>query len=248
MELIDTHVHLMMPEYEKTLPEVLSRAKERSVTTFICPGIDLPTSKQAIDLHNKYPEIIPAVGLHPMAQNEDLGQFADLAQNPVVKAIGEIGTDIRAGDFAEQEKRFRFFLELAIKTNKPALVHTIRTWEPTMKILADYPELKGKVVMHCFNAGEEEANQAKALGVLLSFTAIIARKGMSDTHNVIKSWTLEQMMLESDAPWLAWPGDGEVNEPKVVALICKFIAEIKGIAVEEVAQKTTNTAQTFFAI
>lgn len=277
MQLIDTHVHLMMPDY-KNLDEVVDRAKEAGVTRFVVPGINLETSRQAIELAKQYPEIIPAVGLHPMNEPEDLEEFKKLAALPEVKAIGEIGTDIRAEDptlqkalWGKQEARFRFFLDLAVEHNKPALVHTIRTWDETIKVLAGYPQLKGKVVMHCFSLGQEEAAQAKELGLLISITAIIARKGNKKTHDVIKDWPLEQMMLETDGPWLQWPkfkdqdevarvvsqkwsvpqspeGDEGPNEPKTLYKIAELIAEIKGVSVEEVATQTTQTAQKFFGL
>lgn len=247
MQLIDTHVHLMMPEYSD-LASIINRAKSVGVSRFICPGIDWETSNKAIELHKIYPEIIPAVGLHPTNPSEDLSKYEALAHIPEVRAIGEIGTDIRATDLKEQEKRFRFFLELAIAVNKPALIHVIRTWDMTFAILADYPQLQGKAVLHCFAGGQEEAKKAANLGLLLSFTAIIARKGMTKTHEVIKNWPLDQMMLETDGPWLAWPGEDGPNEPKTVPRIAQYIADIKGESVETIAQTTTQAASDFFAL
>src|SRR5687768_1187169 len=114
MQLIDTHVHLMMPDYENVggVGAVLERMKAAGVTHCVVPGIDYKTSKEAIALGEQYPQIVPAIGLHPTNEFEDLEQFKTLAELPEVKAIGEIGTDFRVNDLTEQEKRFRFFLEL----------------------------------------------------------------------------------------------------------------------------------------
>ncbi len=246
MEFIDTHVHLMMPEYDGILSDVITRAKQAGVGRFIVPGIDFKTSQEAVALAEKHSEIIPAIGLHPMGADEPLEQFRELAENPQVKAIGEIGMDRRAGDFSKQEKRFRFFLELAIKTGKPALIHLLHDWPPVLAIVKDYPELQGRAVWHCFASDRVAADELVELGMYLSCTAIVARKKMEATHEVIKTWPLEKTMLETDGPWLSWPKEDGPNEPTAIVKIAQLIADIKEMPIEEVAEKTTLSAITFF--
>src|SRR6476660_1453818 len=120
MELIDTHVHLTMPDYGADLLPLFARAKEQEVIECVVPGLDLATSKLSLALSQRYPEIIPCVGLHPISEPADLFPFAALAETEQIKAIGEIGTDSKAGNWEAQETRFRYFLELAIKVKKPA--------------------------------------------------------------------------------------------------------------------------------
>jgi len=245
--LIDTHAHLTHEDYSD-VAGVLERAKQVGVMQCVVPGLDSTSSRKAIELAQKYPQILPAVGLHPLSASENLEAFRELAALPQVVAIGEIGTDAKAGEMKEQEKRLRFFLELAIETAKPALVHIRDTWQETLVILADYPELKNQAVIHCFTGGYKEAEAIQKLGLFISCTAIIARESLASTREVIKSWPLEQLMLETDCPWLSWPGEKWPNEPKTVAQIAQKIAEIKGISVEEVAQQTTHAANKFFNI
>jgi len=246
MNFIDTHAHLTHDDYAGKLDVVLNQAKEVDVTRYVVPGLDMASSRQAIKLYHEFSSILPAIGLHPLSATENYESFRELAALPEVAAIGEIGTDAKAGDWKEQEARFRFFLELAIEVNKPALIHIRDTWAETFKILADYPELKQKAVIHCFTGGAKEAEQVAKLGLLLSFTAIIARKNMDATHEVIKNWPFEQMMLETDCPWLSWPGESWPNGPAAVAKTGEFIAGLKGVSVEEVANQTTKTANKFF--
>ncbi len=252
MQLIDTHVHLTMPDYDTKaaggLVGVLKRAQDGGVLQYVCPGLDRATSKAALALSETYESILPAVGLHPLSPNEDWERFRELATHSKVRAIGEIGTDAKAGDWQNQEARLRFFLELSIAVNKPALLHIRDTWDQTFAVLKDYPELRGNAVTHCFTGGMKEAEKAQELGILLSFTAIIARNQMEQTREVIKIWPLDQMMLETDGPWLAWPGESWPNEPVTVAKIAQTIAEIKTISIDEVADKTTQTARRFFHI
>lgn len=246
MQLIDTHVHLTYPDYGD-LGEVIARAKAVGVARFVSPALDFASSQQVIELAKHYPEIIPAIGLHPLGEAEDLEQFVALAHTEEVKAIGEIGTDRNAGPMEGQEKRLRFFLDLAVQTKKPALIHIRETWDETFHILADYPQLRGKAVIHCFTGTRKEASKMAELGLLMSVTAILARKNTaSETLEAVKEWPLDQMMLETDGPYLAWPGEKWPNQPVTVKKVAELIAELKQVPLEEVAVKTTATAEKFF--
>lgn len=250
MQFIDTHVHLTYPDYLKTpdgLSGVIRRAKEVGVTGYVLPGLDLASSHAVIALARQFSEIIPAVGLHPLGENEPLEPFEALAKLLEVKAIGEIGTDRNAGAMEEQEKRFRFFLGLAVRTGKPGLIHIRETWDETFQILADYPQLRNKAVIHCFTGTTQETGKMAELGLLMSVTAILPRKNIPlETLEAVKAWPLEQMMLETDGPYLPWPGEKYPNEPSTVARVAHFIADLKGVSVDEVAEKTTHTAKQFF--
>ncbi len=243
--MIDTHVHLNMDDYTD-IAGAIERAKEVGVDRFVVPGLDLASSKKAIELSEQFPEIIPAIGLHPLSEDEDLNAFKELARDSRVKAIGEIGTDIKGGDWANQEKRFRFFLGLAVETNKPALIHIRDTWEETLTVLRDYPQLKNKAVIHCFTGGENEARQIRELGLFVSVTAILARPALAESCSIIKDWPLDQLMLETDGPYLMWPGEKWPNEPKTVAKIAQLVADLKNVSVNDVADKTTVTSEHFF--
>jgi TatD DNase family protein len=243
--MIDTHVHLNLDDYTD-LGGAIARAVEVGVDQFVVPGLDLASSQKALEMSWQYPQTVAAIGLHPMSADEELEPFRELARDPHTTAIGEVGTDAKAGDWANQEKRLRFFLELAIEVNKPVLLHVRDTWDPTFAILRDYPQLRGKAVIHCFTGGQAEAAQIRELGLLISVTAILARPALADTCAVVKDWPLDQLMLETDGPYLMWPGEKWPNEPKTVAKIAGLVAQIKEVSVEEVAQQTTQTAKRFF--
>lgn len=248
MRLIDTHVHLTYPDYGD-IQTVIADAQAVGVDRLIVPGLNLTSSKQSLDLAQAYPSIFAAVGMHPLEKDDlaDFKDFATLAQHPKCVAIGEVGTDRNAGPMVDQEKRFRGFLDIALGVHKPVLIHVRETWADTFRILGDYPELKNKAVIHCFTGGEAEGQRIGELGLLLSVTAILARKNISpETLEVVKRWPLEKMMLETDGPYLAWPGEPWPNQPSTVAKIAQFVADLKGVSVDEVATKTTTTAEMFF--
>lgn len=247
MELIDTHTHLNMSGLSENMEAVLARAKAAEVVKCLVPGVDLETSMSAIELSRIYKEVSAAVGLHPEAIDEPLGPFIELAKDALVMAVGEIGLDkLSKISLSEQGKRLRWFIELAIKNNKPVILHIREYWDEVFAILREYPELKNRAVIHCFTGGEKEARIAGDLGLLISVNAIIARPKLATTIDVIRTWPLEKLMLETDGPFLNWPGETGPNEPKTVAKVAQFIAEIKVVSVDEVASATTQTAKRFF--
>ncbi len=247
MRFYDTHVHLSHDDYQADLPGLLQRAQAAGFAGLVAPGLNLQSSYQVVELAQRYPAIIPAVGLHPLSPAEDLESFRVLAHNPMVKAIGEIGLDSKGGPIKDQEQRFRFFLEVALEVDKPALIHVRNTWDDALRILADYP-LPDKFVVHCFTGGVSEAAHIQELGGLLSVTAIVARKGMEKTLEVLKEWPLERMMLETDGPWLSWPGQSGPNEPTTVVRVAQLLADLKGVSLVEVAEKTTQATERFFRL
>ncbi len=247
--LIDTHVHLMHKDYENSLggvAGVLERAANVGVTHCVVPSLDPPTTIDVLRLAKEFSQIIPAVGLHPLSPDEVLAPFESFIALPEVKAVGEIGFDAKAGDAAAQSARVRFFLELAAKYNKPAIIHIRDMWAEAFEVLADYRHVP--MVIHCFTGGDQEAARCRELGLYISVTALIVRPALEATREVIKSWPLDHLMLETDGPWLSFPGDTWPNEPATVAKIAASIAELREEDVEFIANQTTQTARRFFQL
>jgi TatD DNase family protein len=247
--MIDTHVHLMHKDYESVpggVAGVLERAAAAGITHCVVPSLDPLTSKQVIRLGQKFPQIIPAIGLHPLSADEVLAPFESLVALPEVKAVGEIGFDAKAGPIADQVDRVRFFLDLAAKYNKPAIIHIRDMWDEAFAVLQDYPQVS--MVIHCFTGGEKEAGRCRELGLYISVTALIARPLMEETRAVIKEWPLERLMLETDGPWLSFPGDSWPNEPATVARIAQYVADLRGEPLSIIADQATLAAQRFFKL
>lgn len=237
-----------MPDYSD-VAAVIDRAKAMGVQKCIIPGIDLPNLKKAVNLAETFDDVYFAVGLHPSSEEEEISEFISSAQHPKCVAIGEIGLDSKAGPVENQEPRFRQFLDLAAEYDKPVILHIRDHFSDVWRVVADYPTLKNRCVVHCFTGGHDEATEMTRLGIWMSVTAILARKSTSsETLEAVKSWPLENMMLETDGPWLPFPGEPYPNEPTTIAKIAQFIANLKGTSVEEVARTTTQTAEQFFGI
>lgn len=249
---------------------MLARAAAVGVERFVCPALDLFSTRQALKLAQTYPSVIAGAGLHPLSGPEPLELFDDLVVHSDIELIGEVGTDVSAGEWSAQATRLRYFLELAGRVDKPTVIHIRGTWDKTRPILSEYPHLRRKAVIHCFSGGPRQADAMADLGLCLSVTALLARRGMESSVEVIKKWPLEDLLLETDGPWLPWPKVASQNifaqeferlwavdhradittrrptEPAVVGKIAAFVAFLKRTTPSEVAKQTDLAARRLF--
>ena len=260
--LIDTHAHLDMKEFKHEVSAILSRAKTVGVEKVISVGTDPDSSKAAIDLARRYPEIYATVGMHPDAANlldiETRSYVSDLATHDKVVAIGEIGLDYyylkRSSKYARYPKReeqifcFEQMLDIALEHQKPVVIHTREAEADTIAILKSYGgSLKG--VVHCFCGDWGFAEKILDLGMAISFTGNITFKNNSGIAHVIKRLPIGSIMVETDAPFLTpEPHRGKRNEPSFVIEVARKIAEIKGMSLAEVEMETIKKACKLFNI
>ena len=253
---VDSHCHLDFPEYAGQIPEILARMKEAQVNHAMCISVDMPDFPNVLALAESHPNLFATVGTHPDYENtpeptED--QLVELAQHPKILAIGETGLDYyRMGDktYAEMEwqrDRFRTHIRAAIRVKKPLIIHTRSASEDTIRIMKEEGASQVAGVMHCFTESLEVAKASMEQGFYISFSGIVTFKSAKDLQETCKQIPLERMLIETDSPYLApIPNRGKTNEPSWVAHVAQFIADLKGISVEEVAKHTTNNFKTLF--
>ena len=253
---VDSHCHLDFPEYAGQIPDILARMKEAQVNHAMCISVDMPDFPNVLALAESYPNLFATVGTHPDYEDtpeptED--QLVDLAQHPKILAIGETGLDYyRMSDktYAEMEwqrDRFRTHIRAAIKVQKPLIIHTRSASEDTIRIMKEEGASQVAGVMHCFTESLEVAKVSMEQGFYISFSGIVTFKSAKDLQETCKQIPLERMLIETDSPYLApIPNRGKTNEPSWVAHVAQFIADLKGISVEEVAKHTTNNFKTLF--
>jgi TatD DNase family protein len=253
---VDSHCHLDFPEYAGQIPEILARMKEAQVNHAMCISVDMPDFPNVLALAESHPNLFATVGTHPDYENtpeptED--QLVELAQHPKILAIGETGLDYyRMGDktYAEMEwqrDRFRTHIRAAIRVKKPLIIHTRSASEDTIRIMKEEGSSQVAGVMHCFTESLEVAKASMEEGFYISFSGIVTFKSAKDLQETCKQIPLERMLIETDSPYLApIPNRGKTNEPSWVAHVAQFIADLKGISVEEVAKHTTNNFKTLF--
>ena len=252
---IDTHAHLFYKNFDGELDQIVERALEADVKYMICPGTDVKTSKQSIELAEKYESIYATVGIHPhdtkSFNGKEIDQLRKLAEHKKVVAIGEIGLDYYY-DFspkAQQLKAFRAQLDLAAELDMPVVIHNREANEDTMNILREYKSKNIRGQLHCYAGTIEDAEELVEMGYLISFTGNITFKKLEELREILKTIPIENLMLETDCPFMTpVPFRGKRNEPSYIPYVAEKIAEIHNVSVEEVKQLTTFNAINLFGI
>ncbi|MDW7681256.1 MAG: TatD family hydrolase, partial [bacterium] len=252
---VDTHAHLYYDKFDHDRDLVINNAMLASVSTIINVGVDLKTSRQSLELAERYEMVYAAAGIHPndshLAQPEDhWGEIEHLFQHPKLIAVGEIGLDYH-WDFCppqQQKQALIRQLELAIEYDLPVIIHTREAWRDILSIINRYrDQIRG--VFHCFSGTAEQAKQVLDLGFYISFTGVVTFKNSAALKLVADFVPLDRLLLETDSPFMApVPFRGKRCEPAYTPLIAKKIAEAKGIGLSEIALRTTENAQNLFQI
>ncbi|HVP21289.1 MAG TPA: TatD family hydrolase [Anaerolineaceae bacterium] len=260
--LVDSHCHLNLNLFENDLPEVLDRAIQRDVARILVPGVDLESSRRAVQLSKEYPILSAAVGIHPndaATWNEDsLSELKELALKPGVVAIGEIGLDYYR-DSSPRHLQMEIFLaqlSLAKEVQKPVIIHSRQSLQDLWQILLSWQqELVGDQigiashpgVLHSYEGDLDTALQAISFGFFIGVSGPVTFQNAMDRQAVVSRLPLENILIETDAPYLTpSPFRGRRNEPGYVVYVAEKIAELKKITFSETAAITTHNANRFF--
>ena len=250
--IIDTHTHLDNEKYYDDVEVVIKRAHENGINQFIIPAADPKDITRAIELAQKYDEIYFAVGVHPIdVEKYDDKYLLDYINHPKCVAVGEIGLDYHYTKETKdaQIEILKKQLDIAIKYNKPIIIHIREATHDSFLILDEYikkyPELKG--VLHCFNADEEllklQNNFYYGIGGVITF------KNAKKLINVFPKIPQNRVIIETDSPYLTpHPHRGKRNEPSYTTLVRDKIAELWNISKDEVENITTKNAKELFKI
>ncbi len=249
---VETHTHLDL--IKRNAQEVVKDAAEKKVTKMVTIGIDLESSKIALEFASRFEGVYAAIGFHPheskFLDEENLKELEKLAKKDKVVAVGETGLDYywKHSALPCQMEAFKKQINMAQKLNLPLIVHDRDAHQDTLKILAE--EAKGlKILLHCFSGNLDMAKVCIERGYFLGIGGVVTFNNAKKLRAIVEEISLESLVLETDSPYLApHPFRGKPNEPKYIPLIAEKIAEIKGISLEEVAEITSNTAQEFFRI
>ncbi len=250
---IDTHAHLTDEKFANDLDTVLARAEEAGVTRILTLGTDIASSRAAIALAEKYAPVYAAVGIHPEvvreARRDEVRTVRELASHPKVVAIGEIGLDYywdkESADL--QQEFFERQLELAIELGLPVSIHDREAHEKIRETLIKLGGQGLRGVLHSFSGDEALARKTIDLGLLISFAGPVTFLNARQPPAIARVLPLDKLLIETDAPYLApHPLRGRRNEPANVTRIAMRIAELKGLAVQEVAAQTAHNARALF--
>lgn len=255
MRLFDTHAHYDADAFDADRLEVLASMPGQGVELILNPGCDLKSSQTAVELAERFPFVYAAVGVHPEECGDwdaehDIPALEALAQNPKVRAIGEIGLDYHWPDNPPRELQQQVFhaqLELAEKLDLPVIVHDRDAHHDCLDIVRSHPKVTG--VYHCYSGGVEDAKILMKLGWMISFTGSITFKNARRALEVIDLLPMDRIMIETDSPYLSpEPFRGRRNDSGRVHLVAEAIARRKGLDPEEVARITLENGRRFFLI
>ena len=253
--LIDTHCHLDMDSYNQDLSKVIEHAQKHNVSQVITIGIDILSSKHAIEIAKYHKGIHATIGVHPhevdKLTDKNYEEIRILYQNNKnhIVGYGEIGLDYVKlhSDPSNQRLHFKKQLELAQKMVLPIIIHNREADTDTLKILESHAPFTPGGIMHCFSGDYEFAKKIIELGMLISIPGIVTFKNATTLHEVVQKIPLEHMVVETDGPFLSpHPYRGKRNEPVNVLFTAAKIAQIKNIEIEEVAHQTSLNAKKLF--
>lgn len=251
----DTHVHLNAEQYNDDLQEVINRALAANVKKMVVVGFDRLTINRAMELIEEYDFLYAAIGWHPVdaidCTESDLQWIEELAKHPKVVAIGETGLDYYWDKSPKetQQKLLRKQIQLAKRVKLPIVIHNREATADCVRILQEEHAEDVGGVMHCFSGSVETAEICIKMNFMISLGGPVTFKNAKKPKEVAEKIPLQYLMIETDAPYLApHPNRGKRNEPSFVPLVAEEIARLKGLTVEEVAQKTTENAHRFFKI
>ena len=254
MRLVDSHCHLDDPKFDADRERVIERALAAGVERMLAIGTGNgpPDLEAAIRLADRYPFIFATIGVHPhdaaKAKEDTFARLRELAAHPKVLAIGEIGLDYHY-DFSPREVQRAVFerqLEIAGGSGKPIVIHTREAWADTLSLLRARGTTAG--IMHCFTGDEDQARQALALGLHLSFGGVLTFPKADALRLAARMAPPDRILVETDCPYLApVPHRGRRNEPAFAVETVRRLAEVRGCAPEEIAELTTRNFERLLA-
>ncbi|HOY31927.1 MAG TPA: TatD family hydrolase [Bacteroidales bacterium] len=255
MYFTDTHTHLYAEEFSADIDTVIQRAIQNKVTKLFLPDIDTTVRNSMLELSRKYPDnCFPMIGLHPTSvkdnYKEELSEIEKNISAYKFYGIGETGIDLYwdKNHIREQMDAFTFHIELAIRFGLAVIIHSRKSLNEIFTILKNYENKDLTGVFHCFPGNIKEARHVADMGFYLGIGGVVTYKN-STMAEVVKQIDIKHIVLETDAPYLApVPLRGKRNESSNIPLIANFIAQLKNISTEEVAEHTSANAKKLFGI
>ncbi len=251
--LVDSHCHLDFSDFGVEAADVITRAKSAGVGVMQTICTKLTEFPNVLKVAESYDDIYASVGVHPH-EAEPEGNFTEsdlhkLTQHKKVIGIGETGLDYYYEHSQKEPQKISFLkhIHVAQETELPLIIHTRDAEEDTLEILtAEMQKKKFTGLLHCFTGTQKLADAALELGLYISISGIVTFKNAVDLQNTVRTIPLERLIIETDAPYLApVPMRGKRNEPAYLTHTAQFIAKLRGITVEDLAEATT---QNFFRL
>lgn len=255
MTLIDTHSHIYLEEFDNDRKEMLERAEKEGVGLIFMPAVDSSTHEKMLSLSNEFsPLCRPMMGFHPCSVKKNNEQELNIVRQHLREnkfiGIGEIGLDFY-WDVTFKDQQYDAFyqqIELALHYDLPIVIHSRNSIDECISVVNEHQKGKLKGVFHCFSGSIEQAKKIIDLNFYLGIGGVVTFKN-SGLDKVVEQLTLENIVLETDAPYLApIPFRGKRNECSYLKFVLKKLSEIKKMDAEEIARITTSNAEKLFGL
>lgn len=253
--IFETHAHYDDEAFNEDRDQLLTSLAEHGIEAVVNIGASIQTTKNTLELMDKYPFVYGAVGVHPNETaelNEDLMNWLEqVSRRPKVVAIGEIGLDYY-WDEPEREIQKHWFvrqLDLARKVNLPIVVHSRDAAKDTLDIIRAEKAADMGGVIHCFSYGVEMAREYLNLGFYLGIGGVVTFNNGKKLKEVVEYMPLDRIVLETDCPYLSpVPFRGKRNSSLNLPYVVKAISELKGVSEEEVIAVTNANAKRMYRL
>jgi TatD DNase family protein len=251
---VDSHCHLNYKGLVEQQAEILKRARESGVSAMLNISTREREWDEVIGLAEQEQDVWASVGIHPHEADQHVGmdcaKLVAKSAHPRVVAIGETGLDYYydKSDRAQQCTGFREHIKASRETGLPIIIHTRDAEADTATILTEeMREGPFTGVIHCFTASAEFARVALDLGMYISLSGIVTFKNAKDLQDVAKWLPADRLLVETDAPFLApIPHRGRTGEPAFVADTARFVAQLRDVALDSLAQQTSDNFYNLF--
>ncbi len=251
--LVDTHTHLTDPRFADDLDSVIARATQAGVERLVVCGYDIASSRAAVDLADRHPNIFATVGVHPHDSktwdSRSPQIIHELSSHKKALAIGETGLDYHYDNSPREDqiRAFREHIELAIEIGKPIILHSRSAMPETLATLRDYKGRLPNTVFHCFSGDVDDLQAVLELGCWIGVDGPVTFPSSHKLRQVVAACPRDRLLLETDCPYMSpVPFRGKRNEPGYVTYIARAVAQEWGVSDTQVAEITTSNTQSFF--
>jgi len=248
MELIDTHCHIDVEDFDPDRDDILARCRRQGIARLVVPAILAGTWQSLLDLCRREPGLLPALGLHPVYLTQhsdaDIASLATWVEREKPIAVGEIGLDyfVEALDRERQQQLFEAQLQVAHDSDLPIILHVRKAHDQVLATLKRYKVRGG--IAHAFNGSLQQAQHYIDLGFKLGFGGMLTYERSNKLRRLAKELPLEVLVLETDAPDMTVAAHhGERNSPECLPDCLQALAEVRDEDPVHIAAATTRNAE-----
>ncbi len=253
--IFETHAHYEDEQFNEDREALLESLPKKGIDYVVNVSTNLATARECIDLADRYDYIYASVGNHPEYASEidayAIIKIREWCKLPKVVAIGEIGLDYYWEPYeeAEQKNAFKMQMELAAEIDMPVIIHSRDAAKDTFDIIKEYSDKGVKGIVHCYGYSLEYAKEFIKIGYKIGVGGVLTFKNARKLVETCDGISLDDIVLETDSPYMSpTPNRGKRNSSLNIPYIAEKLAEIKGVPVEEVYDRTMKNAKDIYRL